>query len=81
VYSIHLFVIEKKRKRNLSFLFLGALYIKQEKKRCEQGHHFKVLSLLFVSLFFIMKERSFCLGKGQVVKIAAHDHIQHSWLI
>jgi hypothetical protein len=59
---------------------LDALYIKQEKKRCEQGHHFNVLSFLFVS-FFIMKKRSLCLGKGQVIKKIAHDHIQHSWMM
>jgi len=42
---------------------LDAFYIKQEKKRCEQGHHFNVFIVSFCFLFY-HEEKVSLLGKG-----------------
>jgi len=46
----------EKRKRNFSF-FDCIIYKTKKKQRCQQGHHFQVLSLLFFFFPFITNQR------------------------
>ncbi len=69
VYTCNLFIylLQKKRKRNLSFFFECIIY---KTKKTKQGHHLKsVIASLF--LFFIRNQKSLWLGMKQV-KIKHH---------